>query len=185
MNKMFKKIFAVVAACATVATMSISAFAAGETASHEAGSVSVNGYAAVSGATQYTVMVFEDTFTTDYDVNKIYYINQDSNPTTLLTGMLVKATDGVNALPDGDYTVRIGNDAGDPVDVDLKVSTVVTPTGKEVTFLWGDINLDGLVNAGDIAAISQASIGGQVTFVDGETTYTIEQNATIFVADAE
>ncbi len=143
MNKMFKKIFAVVAACATVATMSISAFAAGETASHEAGSVSVKGYAAVSDATQYTVMVFEDSFTTDYDVAKIFYINQGADFEALLTGMLVKGGE----LADGDYTVRIGNDAGKAIDVDLKVA------GETVTFMYGDVTGDGNVDLDDATEI--------------------------------
>ena len=181
MNKMFKKILAVVAALATAASLSVSAFASGETAEHSAGSVSVTGYAGVAGATQYTVMVFEDSFTSDYDTDKIYYINQGAGLELLLGGMLVKATDGENALPDGDYTVRIGNNVTgvDAVDIDLKVSTVVTPTTKEVTFVWGDINLDGLVNTGDISVILQSSIGGQTTFTHAETgeTFTIEDNS--------
>ncbi len=142
---MFKKIFAVVAACATVATMSISAFAAGETASHEAGSVSVNGYAAVSGATQYTVMVFEDSFETDYDVAKIFYINQGADYAALLSGMLVKGGE----LADGDYTVRIGNDMGSVVDVDLKIE------GETVTIVYGDADGSGTVNRADLLHLAK------------------------------
>jgi hypothetical protein len=168
MNKMFKKLMAVSATVAIAATMSVSAFAAGETATHENGSVSVTDYAAVAGATQYTVMLFEDSFATNNDVSKIYYINQGADPAALLTGMLVKATtaeDGTtsNALPDGDYTVRIGNDKGTVVDVDLKVET--KPAGVQITLNYGDVNGDGSVGSADASLILQKV----ATIIDGFT----------------
>ena len=186
---MFKKILAVAAVTATAACLSVSAFAEGETAtpaapsaSHNAGEVTVTGYAAVANATQYTVMVFKDdgfeitdpeTGAKTYDASKIYYINQGAQPNVLLAGMLVKATDGVNALPDGDYTVRIGNNAtgATAVDIDLKVST--DPETKEITFLWGDINLDGFVDANDITSLVYRDAGGK-------TTYTAKSNGVDF-----
>ena len=151
MNKMFKKILAVVAALATAACLSVSAFAEGETAEHNAGAVTVTGYAAVTGATQYTVMVFEDSFTTDNDVSKIYYINQGADPAILLNGMLVKATDGENVLPDGDYTVRIGNDAtgATVTDLDLKVSTGSVDTKDYLT-----VTESGKATVNSVAALS-------------------------------
>ena len=157
-GKMFKKLMAVSATVAIAATMSVSAFAAGETATHTDGSVSVSGYAAVDGATQYTVMLFEDSFTTDYAVSKIFYINQDSNPSTLLSNMLVKATDGVNALPVGDYTVRIGNDAGDAIDVDLKV-VAAEEDPETVELVFGDVDGNGVVNATDAGYIASFFTG--------------------------
>lgn len=183
MNKMFKKILAVVAVMSTAACLSVSAFAEGETAtpaapsaSHNAGAVTVTGYAAVTGATQYTVMVFEDSFTTDNDVEKIYYINQGATLDILLDGMLVKATDGVNALPDGDYTVRIGNNAtgATPVDIDLKVEA--TPEGIKITLNYGDVNGDGEANSFDASLILSKGVGNLDKFTDQDgkelTTYT-------------
>lgn len=193
MNKMFKKLMAVSATVAIAATMSVSAFAAGETATHENGSVSVSGYAAVDGATQYTVMLFEDSFTTDYAVSKIYYINQGSDPTALLAGMLVKATaaeDGTtsNALPDGDYTVRIGNDKGTVVDVDLKVVTEDDTT--TITLTYGDVNNDGVVNIADgiIALRKDAGLVTVFTSADGsalpDQVGDVNGDGTFNVADA-
>ena len=157
MNKMFKKIFAVVAACATVATMSVSAFAA--TANHEDGTVSVSGYEAVTGATQYTVMVFsvgadvtDLAKATPSKVDDIYYINQGTelydevNKDGLLDKMLVKATNGENALPAGNYAVRIGNDANEVVTLGLAVTA-------DVTFMYGDVNGDGAVDLDDATEI--------------------------------
>ena len=198
MNKMFKKLMAVTATLAIAATMSVSAFAEGETeettpatpsASHTAGSVEVKNYTkpdtAVDGTTQYTVMVFLDS-EDGISADEIYYINQGSDPSTLLADMRVKATtaeDGTTSinLPDGDYTVRIGNSTGSVVNVDLKVSTVVTPTTKEITFLWGDVNLDGAVDANDITALVYRDAGGKTTYTsetDGvEFTFTIDSES--------
>jgi hypothetical protein len=188
MNKMFKKLMAVSATVAIAATMSVSAFAAGETATHENGSVSVTGYAAVEGATQYTVMLFEDSFATSSDVSKIYYINQGSDSATLLAGMLVKATDGVNALPDGDYTVRIGNDKGTVVDVDLKVVTEDDTT--TITLTYGDVNNDGVVNIADgiIALRKDAGLVTVFTSADGsalpDQVGDVNGDGTFNIADA-
>lgn len=130
MNKMFKKLMAVTATVAMAASMSVSAFAA-ESATHTNGSVSVSGYTAVEDATQYTVMVFS--CASDADITKvvpansdaIYYINQDTDPADLLTGMLVKATGESNDLPDGDYVIRIGNDTATVTNIALNVTTTV------------------------------------------------------------
>ena len=158
---MFKKILAVVAALATATCLSVSAFAAGETATHDKGAVSVNGYTVVENATQYTVMIFKDGFeitdpetgVTTYDTNQIYYINQGPDVATLLNGMLVKATtvSGVtsNDLPVGTYTVRIGNDAGAATDITLEVKEDV------VAIVYGDVTGDGKINAKDVAFIAR------------------------------
>ena len=184
MNKMFKKILAVVAVMSTAACLSVSAFAEGETAtpaapsaSHNAGAVTVTGYAAVANATQYTVMVFKDdgfeitdpeTGAKTYDASKIYYINQGATLDILLGSMLVKATDGVNALPDGDYTVRIGNNAtgATPVDIDLKVEA--TPEGIKITLNYGDVNGDGEANSFDASLILSKGVGNLDKFTDQE-----------------
>ena len=151
---MFKKLLAVVAVISTAACLSVSAFAAGETATHNAGAVSVNGYTVVENATQYTVMIFAEGFETDNDVSKIYYINQGPDVATLLNGMLVKATtldDGTtsNELPVGTYTVRIGNDAGAATDITLEVKEDV------VAIVYGDVTGDGKINAKDVAYIAR------------------------------
>jgi hypothetical protein len=137
--------------------MSVSAFAA-EEAAHDAGSVSVTGYAAVEGATQYTVMVFEDSFT-GTEVEKIFYINQGADPAALLAGMLVKGGE----LAEGDYTVRIGNDKGTTVDVDLKV--VKEEEGVTITLNYGDVNGDGNVTSADASLILQKA----ATIIEGFT----------------
>ena len=101
-------------------------------------------------------MLFNDT------TSEIYYINQGTDPSALLTGMLFKATNGENVLPVGDYTVRIGNDAGAAVDVDLKVVV----ENNNVTLKFGDVDGNGVVDGTDAGYIASfftgagANVGG-------------------------
>lgn len=160
MNKMFKKLMAVSATVAIAATMSVSAFAETK-ATHEDGTVSVSGYEPVANAVQYTVMVFkvaDDTAdfeaATPAKVDDIYYINQGTelydveNKDGLLDQMLVKATDGENALPKGTYVVRIGNDKGVPTSLGLSIE-------GDAPIVYGDANGDGLVNRNDMLLLLQ------------------------------
>ncbi len=167
MNKMFKKLVVGIATVAAVVSLSSLAFASeSETttpttpsATHTDGSVSVNGYTVVEDATQYTVMVFENSFT-GTETDKIYYINQGNNPTNLLLGMLVKSTtlsggETTNNLPEGNYTVRIGNDKGSYVDVPLSV----VETDEGIVVLWGDADGDGSFSSADAGAALKKGAG--------------------------
>ena len=150
---MFKKFMAVTATLAIAATMSVSAFAADYKPTDSA--ISVTPSTTPTDATQYTVMLFKteaDVATatavasaTPASMNDIYYINQSSDLTTLVNGMLVKATtvDGTTTyLPEGNYVVRIGNDKGSVENLVLTVSAE-TVTPEEPQYYYGDVNASG------------------------------------------
>ena len=183
-SKMFKKIMAVSATVAIAATMSVSAFAADVTVAPTDNAVTVTP-TAVENATMYTVMVFSTTAditdaeklaaATPADATAIYYINQGADVTALVSNMLVKATSETEYLPAGNYVVRIGNDKGSVQNFALE--SKVEETTKTFTFIWGDVNLDGYVDAGDVSAISQRSIGGTTTFTKDGVSFTIDVNS--------
>lgn len=152
MNKMFKKLMAVTATVAMAASMSVSAFAADVTVAPTNDKLSVTP-TAVESATMYTVMVFSCTADANKDTavpansDAIYYINQGTDVTALVTNMLVKATtvdDTTSYLPVGNYIVRIGNDKGSVQNFTIESKE------ETITILYGDVNKNGTVNALDI-----------------------------------
>ena len=152
---------AVTATLAIAATMSVSAFAADVTVAPTDDKVSVTP-AAAENATMYTVMVFSCAADADIttavpaDANAIYYINQGTDVTALVSNMLVKATtvdDATSYLPDGNYVVRIGNDTGS-----VQNFTLVSEE-ETVTIIYGDVNNNGKVNALDVRDIKRYLAG--------------------------
>jgi hypothetical protein len=74
--------------------------------------------------------------------------------------MLVKG----GALAEGDYTVRIGNDAGSTVDVDLKIEA----EGEEITFMYGDVDGNQVVDLDDAMEIINYYLWEPSVLDDGE-----------------
>ena len=171
---MFKKLMAVSATVAIAATMSVSAFAAEETpdltATPDAGSIAVTDTTKLpeqKTGTQYTVMLFEESFDTTPDVSKIYYINQGDNVANLVGNMLVKATDDTTFMPEGNYIVRIGNDANLAV-VNLTLKVEKEDEGNTTISIecWGDVDGSGSIAVGDINALVDYLLGTAKTFGD-------------------
>lgn len=106
MKNVFKKAVSLTVALSTVAALSVSAFAATATYDKTGIAVSVTDYT-ITGTGQYAVAVVPSDFTGD-DAD-IYYVNQADQDTIddIIANMLVKGE-----LADGDYEVRIGNNAG-------------------------------------------------------------------------
>ena len=156
---------AVTATVAIAATMSVSAFAADVTVAPTDDKVSVTP-TAVDGATMYTVMVFGCAADADIatavpaDANAIYYINQDTDATALVTNMLVKATSETEYLPAGNYVVRIGNDKGSVQNFALesKVAESGEDTSNSIVVYWGDVTGDGAFSGADVSAVKMKSI---------------------------
>ena len=155
---MFKKLMAVTATLAIAATMSVSAFAADVTVAPTDDKVSVTPTAA-ENATMYTVMVFSCAADADKatavpaDANAIYYINQGTDVTALVTDMLVKATSETEYLPAGNYVVRIGNDTGS-----VQNFTLVSEE-ETVTIMYGDVTNDGKITNQDVVYLKRYIAG--------------------------
>ena len=156
---------AVTATAAIAASMSISAFAANVTVAPTDSSVSVSPES-VTGATMYTVMVFQTSAditdvnavatATPTNSNSIYYINQGTDVTALVTNMLVKATTvdkTTSYLPVGNYVVRIGNDKGTVQNFTLESKE------KTITILYGDVNGDGEITPVDKTILARHLAG--------------------------
>ena len=195
MNKMFKKILAVAAVTATAACLSVSAFATEDvvvtpvTPATDAITVTP---ATTPTAAQYTVMLFKgEASATDVAVGDIYYINQGSDLSALVTGMKVKATtvDSVTTyLPVGNYTVRIGNSTGSVENISLVVTQEQqNPTTFKITGYVADtyatVTLgETTVNVGNDGSFTLADL------VDGAYTLVVKApgafNRTLIVTDS-
>ncbi len=161
---MFKKIMAVTAVCAIAATMSVSAFAKTTPATD---SITVTPSTTPAEQALYTVMLFKgDATATTIAVEDIYYINQGSVLSDLVSGMKVKATTvgtETTYLPVGNYTVRIGNSSGSVENITLVVEAdVVTPTTFKITGYVKD---------------------KYATVTVGETTVNVDANGAFTLAD--
>ena len=190
-----KKLIAVGAAAAMSMAMCVNVFAESEVknadkASYATGAATYSETITAKDGTQMTVVVFKkvDTAETVSNTN-IEYINQDTANASLYAGMKTKndllavGEDG-SATYAGDYIIRVGYyDAEGTWRLAQGSFTVGTKPNdkKKHTFNWGDITLDGAINAADaLAALYYGSdIFGKYSQEGSTIEYTVGKQYTI------
>ena len=179
MRKALEKIaLGCAATMALSAVLSASAFAATGTDStssisfdSEKGAISFTEtfLTAIAEKGETTVLVYGNVVSdTDIQADEIEYINQDDAKTTsTFTDMGLR-----NGIQTGiTYTVKVG---GEQISEEgIQVFTFkIDEGGQTVTFMWGDVDQSGGVDALDASAIVDSMIGGTKTYGN----YTIAEN---------
>ena len=149
-----KKLFlACAAVTAIAAAMTTSAMAAPSAVYDGSGAVTISGFDLDEGQNTIVLLQGKNDDITTVVVDDIKYINQGEKDQSYFV------TIPVNALADGDYTVRVGCEHGDIEFAEFTVGGSVTPPdGEEV--LIGDVDESGRVTAGDavVIAVDTASV---------------------------
>ena len=182
----FKKVMALAISAAALAT-SVSAFAEleynveGLTGAYEAATNSLS--LTVDGAAgDKTVLVLANgVAAADATGDDILYINQYTADETAYTAMGLKGTD---ALPAGEYAIKIGyTDANG--DFAIAEGKIVVAEGEEpIKILYGDVNYDESVTVDDASLIAQVA-AGLVTFDDAKKKAAdVNDDTSITVDDA-
>jgi hypothetical protein len=174
---MIKKLIAVTAAFAAVATMSAAAFAAtGDvTATYDADSKTVT--AAVEGVTfsdQVTVVITEVDAASITSEN-IYYIDQDGSASVLADmGMMESAIEQGKT-----YEVRVGCTEGD-----LYVGTFTIGGSSTPEYPLGDADLSGDISPADATYVLEAYVGNRELNETATLCADADKSADISPADA-
>ena len=154
-----KKIFLAGALAASM-LISSSAFAADLTASYADGKVSVDTSfittEMINAGKQMTVVVLDGNGST-VSTDTIRYIDQETAAADIFQAMGMLVRTGETAIPDGDYTVKVGGD--DITDLYVGKFTV-GEQGTKVTLYVGDVNGDKTVDTTDGMAIITRAVGG-------------------------
>ena len=189
--KNLKKVFAVATAIAALSA-SMTAFAEktytpagdlGFTYDSATNAITVTNTDFAKAGTEMTLLVLKTgTVETNVGQNDILYIDQDTKGTTAsFQNMGLKGT--IADLVDGSYPVKLGYYDATSGEFAIKAGTLTVaeaaaPGGKDVTFKWGDINLNGDVNIVDAGILASyiAGVAGNYTNADSTLTANLGEN---------
>lgn len=130
-------------------TLSITSPAVGTTGNITSISVDASGFGTTG---QMTVLVLNGTDTTTIDQNKIMYIDQAAAGTDIFQNMGLLLPENATTLPNGSYTIMVGNDQGAAIK---KAVLTISPDTQTKSVAYGDVNGDTEITSLDSSLVLQ------------------------------
>lgn len=130
-------------------TLSITSPAVGATGNITSISVDASGFGTTG---QMTVLVLDGTDTTTIDQNKIMYIDQAAAGTGIFQNMGLLLPENATTLPNGSYTIMVGNDQSAPIK---KAVLTISEGTKPKSVAYGDVNGDTEITSLDSSLVLQ------------------------------
>lgn len=141
-------------------TLSITSPAVDATGNITSISVDTSGFGTTG---QMTVLVLNGTDTTTIDQNKIMYIDQAAAGTDIFQNMGLLLPENATTLPNGPYTIMVGNDQGAAIK---KAVLTISADTQAKSVAYGDVNGDTEVTSLDASLVLQRSIDYITKFKD-------------------